>query len=94
MSHQPLANSSVVLREEFDDCALLYNPDKIEVFCLNQVGVFLWKRFDGRHSIEDILKELRSGCSDVPEDVDEHLRSFIEDLAQRGLINASAGQGA
>jgi SynChlorMet cassette protein ScmD len=93
MSHQPLANPSIVLREEFDDYALLYNPDKTEVFCLNPVGVFLWKRLDGRHSIEDLLKELRSGCKDLPEAAGEDLKAFIDDLSQRGLINASAGQG-
>jgi len=73
---------------------LLYNPDKNEVFCLNPVGVFLWKRFDGRHSTEDLIGELRSSCKDLPEDAGEHLRAFIGDLEKRGLINAIAGQGA
>ncbi len=94
MSHQPFAKPSVVLREEFDDYALLYNPDKIEVFCLNPVGVFLWKRFDGNHSFEDLLTELRSSCNNVPEDAGEHLRAFIEDLAKRELIDVKPGQGA
>jgi SynChlorMet cassette protein ScmD len=94
MSCKPTANPSVVLREEFDDYALLYDPDRIEVFCLNPVGVFLWKRLDGRHSTEDILGELRSGCNNVPPEADEHLREFIGDLAKHGLISADESQGA
>jgi SynChlorMet cassette protein ScmD len=94
MSDKPIANPSVVLREEFDDYALLYDPDKIEVFCLNPVGVFLWKRFDGRHGVKDILSELRSGCNNVPPEAEDHLRAFIDELGQRGLIHTGTGQGA
>ena len=94
MSEKPLANPQVVLREEFDEYALLYDPDKIEVFCLNPVGVFLWKRFDGGHSLEEIFSDLRSGCDNVPPDALDHLREFVDDLEKRGLICAGTGQGA
>ena len=94
MSDKPIVNPSVVLREEFDDYALLYDPGKIEVFCLNPVGVFLWKRFDGHHSLEEILDDLRSGCNNVPPDAGDHLREFVDDLEKRGLIREGIGQGA
>lgn len=94
MSYKPVANHSVVLREEFDDSALLYDPDRLQVYCLNPVGVFLWKRLDGRHSVEDILAELQSGCNNVPALADEHLREFIGVLAKRGLISADESRGA
>jgi SynChlorMet cassette protein ScmD len=94
MSEKPLANPTVVLREEFDDYALLYDPDKIEVFCLNPVGVYLWKRFDGRHSLSEILSDLKSGCNNVPPEADQDLRVFVDVLEKRGLVREGAGQGA
>ncbi len=94
MSYKPQANPSVVLREEYDDYAMLYDPDKVEVFCLNPVGVFLWKLFDGRHSVQEIMDELRSRCGNVPAEANDHLREFISDLAKRGLISTDESQGA
>ncbi len=86
MMERPVANPAVVLREEFDDYALLYNPDSIEVFCLNPVGVHIWKQFDGRHTVEDIVIELSTRCNNVPEGADQHLKEFIADLSKRGLV--------
>ena len=53
---KPVANSLVVLREEFDDWAVLFDPDTGNACGLNPVGVFIWKRLDGRHTVPDILK--------------------------------------
>jgi Coenzyme PQQ synthesis protein D (PqqD). len=90
MIEKPVANPSIVLREEFDDYALLYNPDSVEVFCLNPVGVFIWKQFDGQHTEEDILGNLRSHCVTVPETAGDDIREFIAELSGRGLIRASS----
>ena len=49
MSHnnKPVANPLVVLREEFDDWAVLFDPDTGNAFGLSPVGVFVWKLLDG-----------------------------------------------
>ena len=86
MTDKPVANPAVVLREEFDDYALLYNPDEIEVFCLNPIGVRIWRQLDGRHTAEDILLDLQSTCTGVPAEAGEHLREFLGELASRGLL--------
>jgi SynChlorMet cassette protein ScmD len=86
ISEKPVANPLVVLREEFDDYAVLFDPDSSRIYALNPVSVFQWKRFDGRHSIEDILAELRESCEDVPDDAEEHLREFVEELEELGLV--------
>ncbi|RPJ86136.1 MAG: PqqD family peptide modification chaperone, partial [Acidobacteria bacterium] len=57
---KPIANPIVVLREEFDDWAVLFNPDTAEAVGTNPVGVAVWKRMDGKRSIEDIASEIRS----------------------------------
>lgn len=80
-----VANPMVVLREEFDDWAVLFDPDTGNAFGLNPVGVFIWKRLDGRHTIEDIQKELRQSCESVPKNAKVHLKDFIRSLVEQGL---------
>ena len=82
---KPVANPLIVLREEFDDWAILFDPDSGDGFGLNPVGVFIWNRLDGRHGVRDILKELREKCEEVPEEAEDHLQGFIQDLVTRGL---------
>ena len=82
---RPVANPIVVLREEFDDWAVLFDPDTGDGYALDPVGVFIWKRLDGKHTPEDVVAELRRDCEDVPAEADEHCVSFIEDLLTHGL---------
>ena len=82
---KPIANPSIVLREEFDDWAVLFDPDTGKTVGLNPVGVFIWKLLDGSHTMEDILKKLRESCEKVPEEARDHLKNLIESLVERGL---------
>ncbi len=81
----PIANPEVVLREEFDDWAILFDPDTGDAFGLNPVSVFVWKRLDGNYTVEKIVDELKAECEDVPEDAPEHVSTFIGELVERGL---------
>jgi len=85
LSDKPIANPLIVLREEFDDWAILFDPDTGNGFGLNPVSVFIWKRLDGEHSVEEILDELRIKCKDAPDDAGEHVGEFLEDLLNKGL---------
>jgi SynChlorMet cassette protein ScmD len=80
------ANPSVVLREEFDDWAILFDPDSGVIYSLNPIGVYIWKCFDGNHTIRGILENLRTNCEYVPDDAETHLRDFITDLIKKGLV--------
>ena len=82
---KPIANPLIVLREEFDDWAILFDPDSGDAFGLNPMGVYIWKRLDGYHRVSDILKELRENYEDVPEEAADDLHSFVRDLVQQGL---------
>ena len=81
----PIANPYVVLREEFDDWAILFNPDTGRGFGLSPTGVFVWKLLDGEHAIDDLLKEVRSCAHDVPEEAREHVGAFVDELTAGGL---------
>jgi SynChlorMet cassette protein ScmD len=82
---KPLANPSVILREEFDDWAVLFDPDTAEGYALNPTGVLVWKQLDGKHTVADIVKIIRDNCEDVPEDVGQHAQDFVVDLVKQGL---------
>ena len=82
---KPIANPLIVLREEFDDWAILFDPDTGDAFGLNPIGVRIWKRLDGSHSVKEILRDVQEGYEDVPDEAESDLQEFIEDLVQRGL---------
>ena len=52
----PVANPLLVLREEFDDLAVLFDPDTGNGFGLNPVSVFVFNRLDGKHTLKDIYE--------------------------------------
>jgi len=85
-SNKPIANPIIVLREEFDDWAILFNPDSGDAHGLNPLGVFVWKKLDGEHAIDDIIEEIKSDCEDVPAEVDKDVSDFVKELTDKGLV--------
>ncbi len=93
LSARPVANPLLVLREEFDDWAILFDPDTGEGHGLNPVAVYVYKRLDGRHSLQEILSALRSECEDVPVEAEKDVCEFIGELAQKGYVGYEANAG-
>ena len=81
---KPITNPLLVLREEFDDWAILFDPDTGDGFGLNPVSVFIWKCLDGKHTLQDILKEIHESCEDVPENAEQEIKAFIDDIVGKG----------
>ena len=79
------ASPMVVLREELDDWAVLFDPGTGEGFAINPVSLYIWKRLDGKHTTQDILVELREDCNDLPEDAENSIDEFIQEVVKRGL---------
>ncbi|MBW6485878.1 MAG: SynChlorMet cassette protein ScmD [Syntrophobacterales bacterium] len=86
MTAKPL----IVLREEFDDWALLFNPDTGNTFTLNPWGVFIWKLLDGQQTLAAITEAIREAAEDVPAEVESQVEEFIREIARLGL---AAGDG-
>lgn len=80
----PIANPAVVLREEFDNWGILFNPDTGKAIGINSIGAYIWKKLDGR-KIDDVIKSINNEFSDIPESVDQEVVSFIESLVKYGL---------
>ena len=79
-------NPTIVLREEFENQAFLYDPDTGNTYNLNPVGAFLWKCLDGRRSIGQIVDKLNKEFETEPSSVFEDLETFLSDLRERGFI--------
>lgn len=80
-----IANPLIVLREEFDDWAVLFDPDTGNAFGMNPISVFIWKHLDGQHTVKDITEKLHKECEDAPDDAEQYVKAFIEDLADKGM---------
>ena len=86
LSSKPISNPVVVLREEFDDWAVLFNPDTANAVGINPVGVALWKLMDGNRTLEDLVDEIKDRYSEVPDAAIEDLTTFVENLAENGFV--------
>ena len=82
----PIGNPIVVLREEFDDWAVLFDPDTADAVGISPVGVTIWKLMDGAHTMSEIVDVVSESFSEVPPTVGEEVEAFIQSLNARGLI--------
>jgi SynChlorMet cassette protein ScmD len=87
---KPIVNPLVVLREEFDDWAVLFNPDTADAVGINPIGVVVWKKMDGTRTLTELVAEVRAVFSDVSETVSDEVSSFVDDLAQNGFAGYEA----
>jgi SynChlorMet cassette protein ScmD len=83
---KPIANPIVVLREEFDDWAILFNPDTAAAVGINPVGVAVWKQMDGKRSLEEIVAAINDRFEEVPAGALEEVSAFVSILAEQGFV--------
>lgn len=88
---RPIPNPVVVLREEPDDWAILFNPDTCEAVGTNPTGVMVWKLMDGRRSLADLVGLVQAEMDGVPESAVEEIRQFVVDLSARGFVGYESG---
>ncbi len=82
----PIVNPIVVLREEFDDWAVLFNPDTANAVGTNPVGVAVWKMMDGKRDLATIIAGIKDRFEAVPEAVIQDIDSFVSKLADNGFV--------
>ncbi|MBN1425949.1 SynChlorMet cassette protein ScmD [Candidatus Fermentibacteria bacterium] len=83
---RPIANPVVVLREEFADWAVLFNPDTAYAAGTNPVGVAVWKLMDGKRSLDDIVSEIQNSFEDTPDAAFKEIAAFVNTLAENGFV--------
>jgi SynChlorMet cassette protein ScmD len=84
-----VANATIVFREEFDDFAILYDPDTGNGFGINPVGVFIWKRLDGKRTVADLVAEVKNSCAGVPGTVEQEVVDFVHELEAQGMAGTA-----
>lgn len=85
MEKKVIASPSVVLREEFDDWAILFDPDTGKAFGLNPIGVLIWKNLNGLNDEAAIVQQIHEKADGIPDDVDHHVRNFLQAAVDLGL---------
>jgi SynChlorMet cassette protein ScmD len=81
----PIANPMVVFREEFDDWAILFDPDTGKAFGINPVGASIWRQLDGKHCLSDLTTDINRGFQGIPEDLNAHIEKFLQELMRLGF---------
>lgn len=83
----PLANPVVVLRKEFDDWAVLFNPDTAEAVGINPVGVAIWEMLVLQRDKDSIINSIWKTFAEVPDDtLMSDIDSFLAELAEHGFV--------
>jgi SynChlorMet cassette protein ScmD len=90
VTSKPITNPVVVLREEFDDWAVLYNPDTAGAVGINPVGIAAWRLMNGQRTLAEILERVKEDFSDVPETAFDELSAFVDDLINKGFVSYAA----
>ena len=79
-------NPVVVLREEFDEWAVLYNPDTAAAVGINPIGVAIWKAVDGRRTGAQVIEAVLEGYEEIPGTATDEVTQFITQLTADGFI--------
>lgn len=80
-------NPLAVFRQEFDNNAILFNPDSGEIFALNPTGRVIWQAISEGLDREGILKKLADECSTpLPPEAGRDLDDFIASLKDKGFL--------
>jgi SynChlorMet cassette protein ScmD len=85
-SKAPVPNPVAVLREEFDDWAVLFNPDNAKALGINPTGVAVWKALNGSKDMIEIVSEIEDRFTEVSETVSKDVSEFIEILTRDGFV--------
>jgi SynChlorMet cassette protein ScmD len=91
---RPTVNPVVVLREESDDWAILFNPDTSDAVGINPVGVETWRLLDGKRTAGELGGCLKDRFENVPESASAEILEFLGDLEKLGFLAAGPGAKA
>ncbi len=81
-----IINPDVVLREEDEDGALLFNPDTNDVKVINHTGLCIWNSCSKASNLADIIKAVKTDFDEVPEEVETETKEFVDFLVESEFI--------
>lgn len=84
LTSAPIRHPQIVLREEFDEWGLLFDPEQGLAYGINPVGIFIWKHLDGKHTPEDLFRLIREEFDQAPEESLEDIMEFLQTVVDKG----------
>jgi hypothetical protein len=67
--------------------AVLILPRQAQIKVLNEVAAFVWKRLDGKRSVEELISLVTEEYDVSGETARRDVTAFLESLAERGMIH-------
>ena len=85
-------NPDVVLRDEDEEGALLFNPDTNQVLVLNATAVHVWKLCDGARDVPAIVSAVKAEFDAAPEaTVEADVGKFVDSMVAGGFVGVPQG---
>lgn len=81
-----IASPEIIFREEGDE-AFLFNPDDGNLSCINELGVFIWKHCDGKHTSNEIIDLIHKDYQEIPKtEIRRDFNKFVNQLKKLGYF--------
>jgi len=64
----------------------IYIAKNTDVFELDEVGIFIWEKIDGKNSLEDIVFAVSKKYNQTIENIYSDVKDFINDLHNNNLV--------
>lgn len=84
-----LQRKTSILWRELDGEAVLLSPSAGSSYNLNQVGTFIWKMLDGKHSSHDIATVICQAYEVEYEQALQDVENILVELRDNDLLNES-----
>jgi hypothetical protein len=78
---RPLARSGGLVVRELPDELVVYDRERHQAHCLNRTAALVFRRADGRRTVEEIAALLGPGAGE------ETVRAALDQLASAGLLD-------
>jgi len=90
MGTRLVVNPNMVLREEDDECAILFDPTSGSVRILNLTAVTIWKLLDGQRTLSEVMDALRERFEDMDADAEDQVMGLVRGLCRVGALGTMA----
>lgn len=84
----PTPNPETILRRDFGEPPLLFQPLFGEVAALSPMGMAIWQAVDGQRSVAEIAAQIQAQCEGAPPDLVDDVAAFLKDLQRRGFVSS------
>lgn len=81
-----VVNPMMVLREEAEEGAILFDPDSGSVRILNQTATAIWKLLDGRRTLSEVVEALKEQFAEMDANAEDQVLALVGELYRVGAI--------